>query len=329
MNVPKISVIIPVYNAEKHFEKCLHSLFLQTMIDIEYIFINDCTPDCSMELLQRVLNKYPLRVNSIRIIENKRNLGSGASRGKGMQAATGEYVIHCDSDDWIDLDMMQKLYEKAKKYDADIVYCDFFYEYDDYRKLCSFGGEVDMHNSLLELKCCDTLFSSLWNKLVRRSLYVDHHIYPFQGVNMWEDLGIITRLRYYCKTSCYVPEPFYHYNKLNVSSIVKNLNNIKIEEQMQCASCLENFLRDKGLKYKLLSQYILFMSKSSFLYSKQVRDLYRWRNTFSSSNHFITRYDVLPFMMRLEFLLATIPCFTWLVALFIDLKVWMSEYFKG
>ena len=97
--MPKVSVIVPVYNAEKYIERCVRSLYNQTLDDIEYIFVDDCTPDNSMEVLQKVMDEYPKRKLHTKIIIHTTNTGQSGSRKDGILAATGDYIIHCDADD--------------------------------------------------------------------------------------------------------------------------------------------------------------------------------------------------------------------------------------
>ena len=123
--MPKVSVIIPVYGVENYIERCARSLFEQTLDDIEYLFIDDCTPDQSIKVLQQLLEEYPQRKHQVIIHRMEHNSGQAAVRKWGMQNATGEYVIHCDSDDWVDLDMYRAMYEKAKSDNSDFVVCDF------------------------------------------------------------------------------------------------------------------------------------------------------------------------------------------------------------
>ena len=108
MNMPKVSIIIPVYGVEKYIERCARSLFEQTLDDIEYLFIDDCTPDKSVEILKRVLEEYPHRKSQVVIHRMEQNSGQAKVREWGMQNATGEYVIHCDSDDWVDIHMYER-----------------------------------------------------------------------------------------------------------------------------------------------------------------------------------------------------------------------------
>ena len=97
----KVSILVPIYGVEHYIEQCARSLFEQSYSDIEYIFVNDCTPDSSMDILKQVLSIYPNRKSQVRIIEHEHNQGLGAARLTATKAATGEAVMHVDSDDYI------------------------------------------------------------------------------------------------------------------------------------------------------------------------------------------------------------------------------------
>ena len=111
MEQPKVSVVIPVYGVEKYIERCARSLFEQTMQEgIEYIFVDDCSPDRSIEILEKVLKEYPHREPQVKIIQHSKNQGIFYTRNTGVENATGEYIIHCDSDDWVEPDIcMEKV----------------------------------------------------------------------------------------------------------------------------------------------------------------------------------------------------------------------------
>ena len=113
--MPKVSVVVPVYNVCLYIERCARSLFEQTIDSIEYIFVNDCTQDESIDILKRVIEDYPNRKDQIQIIENRKNRGLWYSRKVGMKLATGDYVIVCDSDDWLDLNAYELMYEQAEE----------------------------------------------------------------------------------------------------------------------------------------------------------------------------------------------------------------------
>lgn len=114
--MPKVSVIIPVYGVEKYIERCAISLFKQTLDDVEFIFVDDVTPDYSMEILNLMIDKFRLhfveKKISVRIERMPTNSGQAAVRRHGVKLAKGDYIIHCDSDDWIDASMLQKMYCK-------------------------------------------------------------------------------------------------------------------------------------------------------------------------------------------------------------------------
>ena len=114
--MPKVSVIIPIYGVEKYIRRCAESLFSQTLDDIEFIFIDDCSPDKSMEILYSVMDVFRSKITekhwSIRIERMPQNCGQAYVRRYGMSLCSGDFVIHCDSDDWVDINMYKKLYEK-------------------------------------------------------------------------------------------------------------------------------------------------------------------------------------------------------------------------
>lgn len=113
--MPKVSVIIPVYNTEKYLRKCLDSVCNQTLSDIEIICVNDCSTDNSFEIIK----EYALKDDRIKLIDFKENKGAAVARNSGINEAKGEYIGFVDSDDFIDLDFYEKLYNKAHETNAD------------------------------------------------------------------------------------------------------------------------------------------------------------------------------------------------------------------
>lgn len=124
--ITKVSVIIPIYKVEKFIGRCVRSLMEQTFCDVEYIFVNDATPDSSMEVLASVMTCYPDKKDCIKILNHEENKGLPAARNTGLAVAVGNYIFHCDSDDFVEADMLEELYVRAQKIDADIVWCDWF-----------------------------------------------------------------------------------------------------------------------------------------------------------------------------------------------------------
>jgi len=214
----KISIIIPVFGVEKYIERCARSLFEQTLDDIEYIFIDDCSPDNSVKCLMDVLKDYPNRSSQVIIHHMEQNRGLAAVRKWGMMNASGEYFIHCDSDDWVDVTMYEKLYIKAKESNADVVICDYN-ETDgtSYNRIVKGAHSIDR---LHFIEGC--LFQqdswSLCNKLFRKSDSLGGIIYPTG--NLGEDMATCIQLLLKAERIEYVKESLYYYF-VNPSSITK------------------------------------------------------------------------------------------------------------
>jgi glycosyltransferase involved in cell wall biosynthesis len=325
---PKVSVIIPVYNVERFFEKCIYSLFEQTLESMEYIFINDCTPDNSMKILDKIIEKYPHRRDQIQIIDHKYNMGLGYTRKDGMKMASGEYVISCDSDDWVDSEMYEKMYNKAIDEGADIVCCGYYLEYSN-RTIKRLYPYTNENRDMIKKLYIEGLYSALWNKLIKRELYVNNNIYPFDGVNMWEDLGISIRLRYLSRKTIIINEALYHYNNYNESSIVSTPKLSHTTEQIKCASEIERFFcyQNGYEEYFLVIQSIKFLSKKNLLFKKQIRDLKQWKNTYIETNKYIWKYHHISVNKRIIYWLAS-HYFVFSACAIIDLRYWIKRIFK-
>lgn len=217
--MPKVSVIVPVYGVEKYIERCARSLFEQTLDDIEYLFIDDCTPDRSIEILNKVLDEYPQRKKQVKIHRMEKNSGQAVVRTWGMINATGEYFIHCDSDDWVDLQMYKTMYEKAKKNEADIVICDYVI-HDGHSVVRQIKG---CHNTNIKIFIENMLLQrdswSLCNKLFARTVCDNGILYP-KG-NLGEDMVLTIQMSLNSKKMEYVELPFYYYYQ-NTDSIMSS-----------------------------------------------------------------------------------------------------------
>ena len=123
----KVSVIIPVYNVEKYISRCLESLANQTLKDLEILIVNDGSTDNSRSIIEKYLKKHSLRIKYF----EKQNGGLSSARNYGLKYATGEYIAFLDSDDYVEKDMYEDMYKIAKKDDADMVECDFLWEWEN------------------------------------------------------------------------------------------------------------------------------------------------------------------------------------------------------
>lgn len=233
-----ISIIVPIYKVEQYIEQCAKSLFDLDYKSVEYIFVNDCTPDQSMQILDKVIENYPNRQSSIKIIHHEINQGSGIARKTGIEHATGEYTIYIDSDDWIEPDMASSFMNEAKETGADIVISDFYENYPNseiYKKQTILLGSNKLYiKEILTTK----LRSFMWNKLVRTQLYKN---IKFPNYSIGEDVFICIQLFFHANKIAYLSKAVVHYRTNNTESLTKNFNIENIFKY--CKSC-ENLLKD-------------------------------------------------------------------------------------
>ena len=201
----KVSIIVPVYNVEKYLEKCLDSLVNQTLKEIEIIVVNDGTKDNSQEIIDKYTKKYPKKVKGY----IKENGGLSSARNYGLKYAKGDYIAFVDSDDYVELDMYEKMYNKAISDNFDIVACDLLYVYDN-KKVDAFSN---LNNDILTKeeikKCMINIYPSAWNKIYKKELF-KHNIY-FKDSVWFEDVEFLYRLISKVNSIGVVHEKFYNY----------------------------------------------------------------------------------------------------------------------
>ena len=289
--MPKVSVIVPVYGAERYIERCARSLFEQTLEDIEYIFVNDATRDKSIEILTSISHEYPSRRHQINIVNLERNQGVANARMVGMKTATGDYVIHCDPDDWVDKKLYESMYHVAVGKMADIVVCNFIHitsQGNIFKDECS---QIKSSNPLDLIKTTSKPFwGSLWNKLINRSLYVDNNVFPYPGINYTEDLGVSYRLFFYAKSIASATSACYYYNGINETSACHQNNLVNWESMEKIINNLSRFLKERGQqKYELAICFLKFSQKTVLLYNDDLID--KWRRTYPESHKYIMSYS--------------------------------------
>lgn len=291
--MPKVSVIIPIYEVEKYIERCARSLFEQTLDDIEYLFIDDCTPDKSIEVLNRVLEEYPQRKNQVIIHRMEKNSGQASVRKWGMLNATGDYIIHCDSDDWVDVTMYEKMYNKAIKEKCDIVICDY-YRSNTINKTEIKVLEMSMdYDNCFRALLCHKLKPAVWNKLVRRDLYDKISVYP--TCNMGEDLVLMVQIFNDCEKISYLNQPLYYYYS-NTESItgLQSYDNVskRVMQLKENVLLIQKYLSGQGLdiKYKdEITNLKIFTRLESFKCKHDARWQQLWNSVFSD----LRLFDVL------------------------------------
>lgn len=292
----KVSVVIPVYGVQNFIERCAFSLFNQTMKDVEYIFVNDATPDKSIEILKKVISQYPER--KVILIEHSENKGLPAARNTGLGFATGEYIFHCDSDDYVEPNMLEKLYNKAIETNADIVWCDWFLSFNKnerYMKEPSYFTVKDVIVGMLS----GAMKYNVWNKLAKRSLYIDNDICFPDGYAMGEDMTMI-RLISCAKKIAYVSDAFYHYIRINMNAYTQSVNVKALNDLRHNVSETLRFVENHfpGSFINELNYFKLNV-KLPFLISADSTHYQLWESWYPEVNKFIFSNKGLPVYTRL------------------------------
>lgn len=256
-----VSIVVPIYGVASFIEKCVRSLMEQTYSNIEYIFVNDCTKDDSMQILERVIALYPSRISNIKIINKQQNEGLPQARKTGMEYVHGKYVMHLDSDDWIETNMVDQMVSFAEKTCADIVYADSYYytSYDKYRHVAEYTTPIEYMVASFYLQAP----AMTWNKLYRTSLFQNNKII-FPKANMHEDLFINAQVFYYANKIAHINQAFYHY-RFNTSSITRNY---PLQSSIENLNNLKNFIEEKNIEQYRIPFYGFVNYVKSFYYKR-------------------------------------------------------------
>ena len=316
-----ISVVIPIYHVEAFIERCARSLMVQTMDDVEYIFVDDCSPDGSIDILKHVVAEYPQR--KVQIIRHEVNRGLPAARNTGLSHATGDYIFHCDSDDYLEHDALEKMYNKAVETDADIVYSDWYLDSPSltppvggrtrYMRCPAYTTPEDALRGLLH----GTMKYNVWNKLVKRKIYnpnlnpndslndkgdcfddanekVKGRVDPAfpEGHGMGEDMTMILLFARARKVA-YLPVATYHYVRQNENAFTAPrrgatgglYDDLRFNADRIIAA-LQGQISESDLAcFKLNVKY-------PFLISNRRADYDRWNQWYSEANNYISSHQV-------------------------------------
>ena len=301
----KVSILVPFYKVEKYVGRCIESLFTQTYTNIEYVFVNDCTPDKSMEVINEYIEKYGV-AERCKMIVHERNQGISASRNDCLDNMTGDYFLFVDADDYIDKDMVELLVDAAIREKADISGCGYIEEYPDHSVEYP-QKYTNNHDEMLRSITMLTIKGVLWKLLIRREVIVINNLrFPYDN-SINEDYYYCCRLFYYAKSFASVDKCLYHYVQYNPNNLTKkSLQNI--ESQAAAIIAIEEFYREKGV-YDVVEDELQkrkFISKLPLLLDKNCLDVKRWRKLFPESNEAWKKMDF-PKGNRFAFRLANSP----------------------
>lgn len=269
--VYKISVIVPVYKVEKFITRCVRSLMEQTMDNVEYIFVDDASPDNSIQILKKVLADYPGRRDNVRILIHAENKGLPAARNTGLAVATGEYIFHCDSDDFVEKDLLSTLYETACRENADIVWSDYYISYPNNERYLK-QPSYDTPEAALRGMLNGRMKYNVWNKLAKRSLYTDNNITFPSGYAMGEDMTMMFLFSYAHKVA-YVGKALYHYvsNNASMTNVPKPNHLVELKHNSdRVLAFLEKRYngtwKEEGYSFMLLMKWPFLTGHNSKLY---------------------------------------------------------------
>ena len=245
----KVSIVVPVYNTEKFLEKCLNSLIGQTLQDIEIICVNDGSTDNSLNILTDYANKD----SRIKIV-NQENKMQGAARNAGTAVAVGEYIGFVDSDDWVDLDYYEKLYNTAKKYDMDIALATNVRVKNDTEKKRLNITEEKVYNSLQEkIDVCEQWKNECpTNKIYRMSMLRNNHII-WPEMMYCEDKLFTMKAIYYANGIVTVPNTYYYHYwnpKSTVNFSLKAHHSRYLRHKNIARQRVLNFLKSKNAEIR-------------------------------------------------------------------------------
>lgn len=241
--MPKISIVIPVYNAEKYLARCLDSILNQTFTDYEVILVNDGSKDDSILVCQSYVEKD----SRIKLID-KENGGLSSARNTGLKQATGEYIGFVDNDDWISENFYEKLYNTIIETGCDIAFCDVVRKNEKKHKIRLNLKSVQVAeeiNEKLELAQFNS-HRGVWNKLYKRYLF-DNGL-QFEEGKDYEDGLFTLQALCQCKNIVSVPDAYYFYF-INPTSIVRSRPSLRMQqEKITSRINVLNYATQQGIK---------------------------------------------------------------------------------
>jgi glycosyltransferase involved in cell wall biosynthesis len=260
---PKINVIVPIYNAEKHLRQTLESLVHQTIDSFELILVNDGSNDSSQTIIDEYKAKYPSLIRSY----IKENGGIADARNFGLSKVESEYFGFVDSDDIVETKMFESLYKQAKLDDSDVVFSNFYWTYPD-KETESKDGPYTNNKDILT-----RMFATLWNKIYRTDFIRSLDIHFPTGYR-YEDASFLYKISPFISKWSYVDQAFVHYRQ-TTGSITHNHND-RVKDMIFVFKDLLDFYQGKNLfdAYKIELEYLFirFFLGNSFLRTCQIKD---------------------------------------------------------
>jgi len=268
-----LSVIVAMWNSSDTLDRLIDSFELQNFSGVEYIFVDDASEDGSVEKVRR-------RLPEAKIIILDVHGGTSVTKQRGLDAAEGKYILYIDSDDYLEPGMFSDMYSAAVEGDYDAVFTPYWEDSRRSRKLVGFSREVyDLNDMPIH-----ALYFSICNKLLKREIIEKNGIKFFEGIDCWEDLGMISRFMTFNPRIKYLEKPYYHY-VMRKNSITHSRKVKILDDHLKMAVELERWMRENGLesRYEEFLRYLKFISKVKYVRLPD-RDFSAWKHTFPEVN---------------------------------------------
>ena len=243
----KVSILIPVYGVEQYIAECARSLFSQTYRDLEFIFVDDCSPDNSISVLKKVLEDYPDRASQVHIIRHESNKGVGTARQTAFTHATGECIMHADSDDLLPADAVELLVGGMQKGAYDIVSG----AYAEYRNQTI--GAIKLPPTLpsqyyvRQLLCQNLVKHNLWGRLYRRAFLQENNISFVPGIDYCEDYTVVPRAFFSARYTT-IDDLVYYYRTDNITSYTHQISHKNLVSMLKANAVVIDFFRKNDVK---------------------------------------------------------------------------------
>lgn len=283
----KITIITPVYKVSDFIERCAVSLFEQTYNDIEYIFIDDCSPDDSIDKLNNIVAMYPDRTSDIKIVRHSINYGVAAARNTGLANATGEYIYYVDADDWLEKDAIETMVKQAEATDADIIAVGWYLSFiQNERKM----PMPDYTNARCALKAMlgGQMRWNLWLYMIRRNIYRKYDFKYIEGENVGEDMYMLIRLFSRAEIISFIHKPLYHYVRQNSNSITQATPFSQLRKVWGNLSAAVDYLTNNFEdEFADEINYMKLNVKFPLLISSEISSYKEWQNYFKEAHPYI------------------------------------------
>lgn len=296
-----VSVIVPMYNVENFVGKCARQLFEQSLIALEIIFVDDCSPDQSSSVIEKILLEYPDREAHVKIIRHEVNRGLPSARNSGLDKASGEYIFHCDGDDWLESSALEDLHQKAIAAQSDLVFCDWYLSFKDNERYMSQNPDSLLLESrtYVELMLGGKLKYNVWNKLIKREVYQNNGIRFPDGYGMGEDMCMIELAALSNKVS-YLPKALYHYVQLNNEAFTKKQSENHFNQIKYNVDHIIAFLKtyyDSSIEIYI--EYFKLNIKLPFLISADEKSYNRWLEWYPEANVHIDKNPLFSYRTKI------------------------------